>query len=611
MKKLILPLLIWILCMNLVVAQEASDFIYTGNTIRYSDSGLNGAPGKIGGAVQLTLQKLELLKGNNITRIRFYLKSGQAENTSVFVTRSLSGAPDYTQAVENAETGWNDITLTQPFPVNGQELFIGYETEGANIQLGTNSNTENGLNDWLLENGTWRHSTPSRGMCVTGIVQGNNLPLHNVSLTSAQVPYYQLTDKPFTIKGDFFNLAAETIHNITLSITVNGEEIAQRTVDNLNVPYLSSGNFTVPDIIIPLEGEVSFTISVIRENGSGDQDMENSRYTQNILCRKEFAQRKVMVEIFSTENCNNCPAGHEKIEHAIGNNPDITMVNHHSAFGKDPYTIDASVAYEFFYGKGEGTFAPALMIDRTCLGPQGAFNRGTNIANTPIMSSGSDLEYLMEYGYNTPAYATVNLNTVYKEENRTLSIDVEGISVLPLPVTDNRVNIYITEDSIFSTKQAGAVGNYMHNHTIRQTVTGTWGEPISLEEGFNKSYQVSIPAEWNDKNLNVVAFVSGYAEDDTNKRMVYNTDFAQLFERASGIGSTQATGGIRLYTSGNSVNIDGEYKRLNIYNVTGGKIARLPAGTTRINASSLGTGIRIFRFETADGTFQTIKANLF
>lgn len=608
MKNTILLFLLWFLC-HTVSAQEVSDFIYTGNTIRYNTSTIGNNAGTIGGAVQLTVKKLELLKGNNITRVRFYQKSNEVENARIFITASLEGEYDYVQTVQNIEPGWNDITLTQAFPINGVELFMGCEINAQLPLIGTNTNTENGLNDWFFENGEWKHANGSHGMCIIGIVQGDKLPHHNVSLTSAEVPYYQLSDKPFSIKGSLFNQAVETIHTITVNIGINGREPIEQTIDNLNIAYLSSGSFTIENIIIPDENNVSFSLEVTKENGSDDLDMGDNKYVQNIFCRKEFVQRKMLIEMFSTESCSNCPKGHKEVEKAMGDNPEITMVNHHSAYGTDPYTIEVSKEYLYFYNPSNGTFAPAVMFDRTCLGHKGAEAQGKAI--TPILSIRSNLKDLMDYAFSIPAHASIEVEANYQKESRTLNISTNGKSVLPLSGTDSRLNIFITEDSIFTAMQAGAPGNYRHNHTIRQTLTGTWGEPVTLEQGFDTQHTLQIPDEWNDKNLNVVAFVSNYDAEDRNNCVIYNCDFLQLFPRThSGIQNIPENP-IRLHTLKNAISIDGEFKSLDIYSTTGNKVAQFPSGIREINTTLIQAGIYLFRFETKEGNYLTLKTNIY
>lgn len=578
--------------------QEAdSDFIYTGNTVRYSQSAFAPNSNTLGGAVQLSPEKIKLLKENKIAAIRFYQSSTEVEHAKIFVTRSLeSGTYEYEQPVESLKSGWNEIELTTPFFIDGTELFIGCEIQAAHPSLGTNTNSEEGLNDWFMQNGKWEHSDGGkRSVCITGIVRGDKLPRYNIRLVATDLPFhsYEKTGQSFDLKVYMFNEAVETIRNATVRLSIDGNEPVEKTVTDLNIPYLSSDTIDIPGMSIPEEGEFPCVLTVTQLNGHDDLDLSNNSSSGKFFSRHTFVRRNVLMENLSTENCGNCPAGHRFIEETVGENPFVIMATHHIGFGTDDFTIDESKEYTCFY---KTQFAPAFMLDRRNLGPQGAGDQYGN-ALTPVADIKKNLSKLIEYALKVPAFATISLETEYDKDTRALTVSTGGQSILPLPGSDSRLNIFITEDSVAAIRQNGAEEGYIHNQTLRKVLTGTWGESVDLEQGFTNRRETVLPEEWDAENINVIAFLSNYDETDLNNRFLYNSASRQLFPRSGIQENRPADQEIKVYSRNGTLHISGEYKSLRIYDLTGKKV----------ELSALKAGIYLFQFETLKNNPVTLK----
>lgn len=50
--------------------------------------------------------------------------------------------------------------------------------------------------------------------------------------------------------------------------------------------------------------------------------------------------------------------------------------------------------------------------------------------------------------------------------------------------------------------------DYRHDHVFRAAVNGLWGEAVTLGEGETRtfSHTIDIPADWQPRQLSVVAF---------------------------------------------------------------------------------------------------------
>lgn len=253
-----------------------------------------------------------------------------------------------------------------------------------------------------------------------------------------------------------------------------------------------------------------------------------------LMCTIEGqVKRSVLLEVFSTERCNNCPLAHSNMERIFGDGGDsIIYLGHHAGFYTDDFTIAESVEYEWFYTPDRGTYAPAAMMDRTC---------GADVLpeiywdGVPVFdgAKASCLKPAYAMAAEVPAYARVMAEVTYVPETRELQMVVTGKLLRQLPmVNDLRLNVFLTEDSVFTQTQAGAYGTYYHRHLARCCLTGTWGEKVEMEEAFERTYTYTLPDEWNEDKMQVVAFVSNYNAADRNNCQVLNATQAAVCDHA-------------------------------------------------------------------------------
>lgn len=242
--------------------------------------------------------------------------------------------------------------------------------------------------------------------------------------------------------------------------------------------------------------------------------------------------RRVLLEFFSTERCTNCSLAHSNLERIFGDGGDsIIMLSHHAGFYDDALTIAESVEYEWFYSPYRGTYAPAAMMDRYCFDEQLPEVYDEQV---PVFD-GSKASYLQAaYAQVSaiPAQAEVQVATTYDAASRQLSVTVSGVTDAS-DAADLRLNVFLTEDSIFTQTQAGSYGAYYHRHSARQCLTGTWGESIYAGASFERTYTTTLPAEWNARRIEVVAFASHYDATDRRRCQVLNTASAPIIARGA------------------------------------------------------------------------------
>ena len=242
-----------------------------------------------------------------------------------------------------------------------------------------------------------------------------------------------------------------------------------------------------------------------------------------------FSQRKVLVEVFSTERCVNCPAGHETLAYALGGKPDVIELVHHAGFFTDKFTIAESTAYEWFYKSDEymSTFAPAFMMDRTHWDDLPDYY----YYPTPMsMSFGSKaLKAAYAEAAAVPALANISITPTYNADERRLALDVEAEALVATEGYEHpALNVFLTESDIFSVSQEGTFGSYTHQHVARQCLTTTWGEAFEAGGTISRHYEVVLPEGWNADNMTAVAFVANYNARSNADCRVMNAEEVKL-----------------------------------------------------------------------------------
>lgn len=71
--------------------------------------------------------------------------------------------------------------------------------------------------------------------------------------------------------------------------------------------------------------------------------------------------------------------------------------------------------------------------------------------------------------------------------------------------------------------QLGASGQYIHNDVVRTAASDTWGDSIVWRgNSFTATYTVHPDAEWDLSQLDVVAFVGAYSDNNRAGCQIFN-----------------------------------------------------------------------------------------
>lgn len=548
------------------------------------------------------------LEGTKLTQVGYYLAAKTAYSSPgmsdfhVFVSNQPEGGNDIA-AVDctggDISTGEHWIELDEPYTITGESFYIGYETtmaansSGIAISVSNNDEWENySIYQYYQDQDTGEYVwgdigwSPDYGeIQIYGLAEGNgNVQVIDLSLLGVSAPSIVKSGESTYFNAIVQNNSIEMLDKVTVNYTANGQQ-GTATAAGSFVPTTTS--------MVQFECTLNATedvelqtvdVSVADAEGRQDDNMADNEMSCKTNVYKEGVEfnepRGILMEQFTTEVCQNCPSGHQIVESVISDyDADIIRVAHHAGFYTDNYTISYSNQITpFFFNMDGGTFAPAVMVGRKCY---------PEIPNSyyyysPGPAFGIAAEYL-QYAFDDQVsmanLMTINLETDYDQANNVLNIKVHGQSKLTL---DNpTVNVFITEDGLPEFSQSGwyGPGDWVHDHVLREVLTGISGQ--KLEIGADGSYEYSV--SWNVKdqitgmeattdvnpeNINVVAFVGNYDSSDPNNCEVFN---AAINEKvlSSGIGGAAELDGVSVYSNGGEVLIEGSFDGAEVYTVDG------------------------------------------
>lgn len=489
---------------------------------------------KAGSALFFDSDYMSAYKGCELTEVTIaFADKTESDAITIFLSHAIDEEPFYQQTVSASKSKWNTFKLSTPYLIDGSSLYVGYTVSGVKY-LGYGKALVKNPEYILGKDGVWKEYKGKNSASLLATISGDNLPENNVRLGTTNIPSYVKTDVPMDIFGDFQNLGATNVTSLVFGLYDGDEEICEEKVDGLDVAPRSEGSFSLSSMKLNAECEKDLRLLVKSVNGGVDAvEGDNSTKTCHVMCRDSYVARKVLLETFSTEKCTACPKAHKAIDKVTRDMEDIVEIDHHAGFYTDKYTIDESVEYEWFY-PSYYQFAPAMLVDRMDM--RDVFPEAYNYETPILNANGSTLKALYEMELQRPALATVNITTDWSAEARKLSIDVSGKQLLPVATPDSvRLYVFVTEDSLYSTSQAGASKGFYHSHVPRLSLTPTWGEKVDIAAGYDCHFDAVLNEEWNEKQMNVVAFVANYNSTNPCDCAVLNVEQQSLKTLTSGI----------------------------------------------------------------------------
>lgn len=355
-------------------------------------------------------------------------------------------------------------------------------------------------------------------------ISGESLPKNNIAMANIKGADFQPADEPTSFQCVIQNKGANTLKSFEMSYFIDNVLQGSRTMNFQNgLEYGQFGGFTLDDIVFTKSGSHTLRVVLSKPNGVDDTDPSDNERSFGITVYRdeESVERHVLVETFTGLTCGNCPAAHEREEEAF-EGLDPIWVTHHAGYYDDELTVPISKEMTWFYNEGGGTYAPGIMFDRTVINNYIETGKPGPVF---VPAAPNELRTVYENLTKVPTSVGIALEATYDEASRQLVVTAKGDVMGDPGVKDPRINVWLTESGIkVRTAQSGSTlgRDYVHNHTMRGSLTPTWGDKVSLADGsFSRTYTYNLDAKWVPANMEVVAFIANIdGSDATNCRVL-------------------------------------------------------------------------------------------
>lgn len=441
---------------------------------------------------------------------------------------------------------------------------------------------------------------------------------HEIAAEALNLPSYAASGSDVTITGTIVNNGSENLTDFDMEYTVNGGTPVTQHVSGINVAYHQFYDFTfTTPMNEATSGTYTVAVTISNPNGEADFDATNNTISGNVAVYSaaDARERTVLIEQFTGNQCGYCPAGADRIAQARAQfTGKSAWITHHAGYNQDALSNSFSSAMTFLYGGG-GTFAPAVGYDRTNFtgeeGPVGS------------VASASDILATLNQANAVPCFLELSMNNVnFNEETRQITGTVNGHFTSNLDLSNAKLMVYVIEDSIILTQADyynGTQKNYKHMHTVRTSITGTYGEAINVNNGdFSYNIDYTLPAmttitgghyvnsAWR---THLVAFVYNYDSRDVNNCAVYNVAESQMLN-ASYVGIDEAGSDVVLNifpnpaTSFVTIEAGQQIEEVKVMNTLGQVVYtnnKVEGESINITTEGLSTGMYIATVKTATG----------
>ena len=495
----------------------------------------------VSGAIYLPAGDVKTYAGSNIDSIRVGLaqKLGISE-MKVWVRERLDGENLAEASIKKSDIvkGWNIIKFDTPYAIpfdNTTGLYIGYSTYQTSSNYGMAVLDKPQANALWVQLGTdaeWTDRSAEGTLCLEAMVSGDALPLRNLRLLSLSAPdNYVILRGQMTIEGTVKNVALQTITGFDVETRFDCTDQVYHSHVDLTLPYLEESTFSYtiePAINEVGQGTVTVTITALNEGD--DQNIDDNTQSRTFDIVAEDFTRRVLLEEFTTEMCSNCPRVAGFLSNILKDEhyeESVVAVCHHSAYYTDWLTIPSDEDLTWYFNEGGSTYAPAMMVDRWTIDPNG---------HTPVFipNTQNDLKAILDYSLRQPAFVSVNIQAKLDTEEKLVRVLVQG-SRSKENITENpaRITVWLVEDNIAAHSQAGASGQWTHQHTGR-AINKTWGDIVEWQPDGSYVYecQFRMRTDYKPEELSVAAMIYDYDDENPAKNIVCNANKAHVTEGA-------------------------------------------------------------------------------
>ncbi len=222
--------------------------------------------------------------------------------------------------------------------------------------------------------------------------------------------------------------------------------------------------------------------------------------------------RRVLIEEFTGVQCVQCPEGAEEIANLIGIHGDrLVAVGIHAGhfaipFPQSQHDFRSQDALQLYQLLGPVGFYPSAVINRRTFAGE----------NSRVLNKDKWAGYIAQE-LQKPAFAAIHIEPTWSISSREITAEI-GIEFYQ-PLNDELyLTVLIMESNIVDAQLTPQTTiqnpdqDYVHKHVMRRAMTSAIGNIIGSEfttgQVINRTFTQSIPVQWNESEISIVAFIS-------------------------------------------------------------------------------------------------------
>ncbi len=467
-------------------------------------------------ATDITADEIAVFQGSKIVAFRMALAQSAPVSRVFVMPLDTNGQPtgEVTEWECNVSAqGWNMVQLATPYLINlpegcGLRIGFDYTQQGKNDKVISAVNVGTIYPTWSYRNGKWlNYGINTNGnLSLQCITENDNYPEYIVRIANLTCRSMVKTGDDLGFSFQARNLGAGEIlpGDATFDVAIDGNYVKtisntaamqfnfDYVMDNVNTAGLEAGVHTLSVTMNALKGEP------VENPVTLTATFKNFDYG--------YTHQKHLVEQFTSTTCTYCPQGTANVLALTQMRDDIAWVSVHgiqSTANPDPFTTSQ---------------CDTIFIDVNMDGfPEGTFDRTVGIESANSVCavltalSPSTMSTFLDYVAETPAWATVNINSTYDPATRKAVITIDG-EMVPnfedMMGSNSKLSVYITEDGLVYPQTSGG-SDYVHNNVFRQALGSVRGVAINKTgDNYKNEFTFTVPEAWDADQLSVTAFIS-------------------------------------------------------------------------------------------------------
>ena len=272
-----------------------------------------GSVNKGKGAIYIPAEISKMYEGKQLSYVRVGL-AAKAKTVKVFVTKDLNGEYITTRTQRDQLSGFNEIKFAEPWTIDGEGFYIGYEFESDDYALGSSTMyNENGC--WADLGDGWKNyavEDHALALSIQAKISGDNLPKDYWLFCSNDI--LAEAGKPFNINFSIRNMGTAIGRRFQVAYSIDGgEEVTEEIKQTLGQDI--EKDFSIAHPGYASLGKHSVQIRLVSVNGEADAYEGNNVANSTIRVMNSLPVQRVVFEEGTGTWCPYCIRGIEGFRH--------------------------------------------------------------------------------------------------------------------------------------------------------------------------------------------------------------------------------------------------------------------------------------------------------